>query len=186
MLAFLVMKTKKNIQSMFQKILSKGMLNFYWWEKKAKENMLLSKILRHLCIIIHYIVGENASVVIVYKLLVQKKIVKDCFKINVKPMIKIPEKGEYVRFKNYEGKIELPFIIYADFESILLPEDNWKLNPDDSHTNQYQKHVARSYGYKLVRVDDKLSEPFKSYFGEDPVYNFTKSMIKKLNIIIMW
>ena len=127
--------------------------------EEGKREYVLSKILIHLCIIIHYIVGENAFVV-VYKLLVQKKIVKDCFKINVKPMIKIPEKGEYVRFKNYEGKIKLPFIIYADFESILVPEDNWKQNPDDSHTNQYQKHVARSYGYKLVRVDDKLSEPF--------------------------
>ena len=91
--------------------------------EEGKREYVLSKILIHLCIIIHYIVGENAFVV-VYKLLVQKKIVKDCFKINVKPMIKIPEKGEYVRFKNYEGKIKLPFIIYADFESILVPEDN--------------------------------------------------------------
>ena len=43
-----------------------------------------------------------------------------------------------------------PFIIYADFESILLPENNAKQNLDESYTNKHQKHVACSYVYKLV------------------------------------
>ena len=37
------------------------------------------------------------------------------------------KKGEYVTFKNYEKKKKKsPFIIYADFESILVPENNTK------------------------------------------------------------
>ena len=32
----------------------------------------------------------------------------------------MPKKGDYVKFKNYERKIKSPFIIYADFESILV------------------------------------------------------------------
>ena len=47
-------------------------------------------------------------------------------------MIKMPKKGEYVRFKNYERKIKTIFLIYADFKRILLPEDNEKQNPDVS------------------------------------------------------
>ena len=43
----------------------------------------------------------------------------------------------------------------------------------------YQKHVACSYGYKLVCVDDKCSEPFKSYLGEDAVYNFISSVTEE-------
>ena len=39
-------------------------------------------------------------------------------------------------------------MIYADYKRTLVPEDNGKQNPDESHTNKYQKH-ARSYGYKL-------------------------------------
>ena len=39
--------------------------------------------------------------------------------------------------------------------------------------------VACSCGYKLVCVDDKLSKPFKSYLGEDTVYNFITSMIEE-------
>ena len=31
----------------------------------------------------------------------------------------MPKKGEYATFKNYERKIKSPFIIYADFETIL-------------------------------------------------------------------
>ena len=32
---------------------------------------------------------------------------------------------------------------------------------------------------KLVWVDDKFSKPFKSYFGEDAVYNFANRMIEE-------
>ena len=42
-----------------------------------------------------------------------------------------------------------PFIIYSDFESILVLEDNGKQNPEDSYTNKYQKNIACSYGYSL-------------------------------------
>ena len=38
-----------------------------------------------------------------------------------------------------------------------------------SYTKNYQKHVACSYGCKLVYVDDKFSKPFKSYLGKDAV-----------------
>ena len=55
------------------------------------------------------------------------------------------EKGEYVKFKNYERKIKSPFIIYTDFTSILVTKDNGKHNPGESHTNKYQKHAACNY-----------------------------------------
>ena len=32
--------------------------------------------------------------------------IKDCFKINGKQTIKMPKKGEYVKFKNFERKIK--------------------------------------------------------------------------------
>ena len=70
-------------------------------------------------------------------------------------------------------------MIYANFESILLLEDNGKQNPNEFHTKKYQKHISCSYGYKLVCVDDKFSNPFKSYLGEDAVSNFIISMIEE-------
>ena len=61
------------------------------------------------------------------------------------------------------------FMIYADFGSILVPEDNGKQNPKESYTNKYQK----------VYDDDKFSKPFKSYLSEDAVDNFINSMIEE-------
>ena len=78
--------------------------------------------------------------------------IKDCFNINGKQKI------------------------YADFGSILVPEDNGKQNPNESYTNKYQKHVVCSYGYKLVSVDDKFSKPVSFYLAKDAVYSFINSM----------
>ena len=89
----------------------------------------------------------------------------------------MPKKGEYVKFRNYGRKINSPFIIYADFESILVPEDNEKQNVKESYRNKYQKHIACSYGYKLVCVDDEFSKPFKTCIGKDAVYGFINDMI---------
>ena len=133
--------------------------------------------------IILYIVEENIFVVTIYKLLVQKKygkvILKTVLKLMSNKEIIMPKKGEYVKFKNYKRKIKSPFIIYADYESILIPKNNGKQNPREFYKNKYQKHIAFSYGYKLVCIDEKFSKPFQTYFRKDAVYNFVNSLIKE-------
>ena len=44
------------------------------------------------------------------------------------------KEGEYVRFNIYKRKIKPPFMIYADYENILVPQDNGKQNPDEFYT----------------------------------------------------
>ena len=44
--------------------------------------------------------------------------IKDCFKINGRQKIIRANKGKYVKFKKNERKLKLPFMVYADFESI--------------------------------------------------------------------
>ena len=58
--------------------------------------------------------------------------INDCFKIDRNQASKMPKKVEYGKFKNLERKLKSPFVIYADFESILVPEDNGKKNPNES------------------------------------------------------
>ena len=67
------------------------------------------------------------------------------------------KKGEFVKLKTMKEKLITPLIIYADFDSILVPENNGKQNAKESYTNKYPKYIACSYGYKLVCVDDKFS-----------------------------
>ena len=57
-----------------------------------------------------------------------KRHIKDCFNINGKQTIKMDKKGEYIKIKNFERKIKPPFMIYADVESILVPENDGKQN----------------------------------------------------------
>ena len=75
--------------------------------------------------------------------------INDCFKINGKKMAKMSKKGEFIKFNNYERKVKSAFMIYADFKSIPVPEDNDEQNPDESYTNKYQKQVAINYGYNI-------------------------------------
>ena len=49
--------------------------------------------------------------------------IKNCFKSNGKQRIKMLTKGEKSKFKNYDRMIKSPFMIYADFKSILVPEE---------------------------------------------------------------
>ena len=76
-------------------------------------------------------------------------------------------------------KMNSSFIIYADFESVLEPEDNGKQNSEESYKSKYQKHIACIYGLKLVCADDQFSKPFKAYLGKDVIYNFFGSIIEE-------
>ena len=60
-----------------------------------------------------------------------------------------------------------------------MPENSGKQNPEEPYTVKYQKHVACSYGYKLVCVDDRFSKPFKTYLGKNPVENFINYMTEQ-------
>ena len=91
--------------------------------------------------------------------------------------------SEFSKFKNYERKIKSPFIVYADFDSILVPENNGNQNPEKSYTNKYQKHIACSYGYQLVCVSyDKFSKPCRTYLVEDVLTMSLIILSKKVNI----
>ena len=81
--------------------------------------------------------------------------------------------------KILEKKNKHPFMTYVDFQNILVLEDNGKQNSNESYTNKYQKNVVSSYDYKLICVDDKLNKLFKSYLGNDAVYNFISSIIEE-------
>ena len=85
----------------------------------------------------------------------------NAFKRHIDLLLIVEEgKRHYVLIKYFNTCMydhTLHQLIYANFESILLPEDNGKQNPNEPYTNKYKKYVACSY-------DDKFSKLFKSYF----------------------
>ena len=109
--------------------------------------------------------------------------VNDCFELNDNQMIKISIEGETFKFKNYTRKIKLLFMIYADFESILVPKNNEKQNSEESYTNKYRSHISWSFGYKIFKVfaDDQFSKSFKSFLGQYAAYKFITNIVEESN-----
>ena len=59
-----------------------------------------------------------------------KRHFKDSFEINGRQRCQMSKKGEYVKLKNFERKIKSLFMISADFETILVPENDEEQNPE--------------------------------------------------------
>ena len=103
----------------------------------------------------------------------------DCLQINGKQSIKMPEPGSKIAFKNYRKQLPAPFVIYADFEAIT--EKVSEKAPQKSCTEQYQKHTACGYGYKVVCCyDDKFSKPIKIHRGKMAIHKFMKDMLAEV------
>ena len=75
--------------------------------------------------------------------------------------------------------MKLLFKIYANFESILVPENNGKQKSNESYRNKEKNHTGCSFGYKLVCVDDQFSKSFKSHLGQDAVHKIITNMVKE-------
>ena len=87
--------------------------------------------------------------------------------INSAQAIKMPQANDMVHFKNYHKGLEVPFVIYADFEAINEKIHGCQPNNDKSYTESHQKHKDCRYGYKVVCCyDDKYSKPAQIYRGE--------------------
>ena len=106
-----------------------------------------------------------------------------CLEVNGTQATKLLEEGTKIKFKNHRNAMPVPFVIYADFESMLVPEerkDASKSVEDISSTELYQTHKASSFGLKTVcHYDDKYSGDYQSYVGEDAAYVFLKTVIRE-------
>ena len=88
--------------------------------------------------------------------------------------IKTPVVGETTKFRTFTETDKNPFVIYADLESLfekltdttLYQTETSVQSTEEDKTEKLQKHIACSYGYKVVCCYDKsMSEPFKMYRG---------------------
>ena len=60
--------------------------------------------------------------------------------------------GAYIYFRILKKLSEAPFIIYGDFECVLMPStDNIDFGPN---TKNYRDYIVYNYGYKLVCADE--------------------------------
>ena len=82
--------------------------------------------------------------------------------------IEMPKKGDILKFKNYCNSEKVPFMIYADTESLIKPIQTCEADPEKSYTKKYQKHKPISFSYYIKCFNDNVFKPvLRSYTGED-------------------
>ena len=86
----------------------------------------------------------------------------------------MPEEGSTVSFKNHWRSERVPFIIYADTESLLKPIQNCDLDPEKKYTQKYQKHEPISFSYYIKCSYDNIlfNEEPRTYTGIDAMEKF--------------
>ena len=113
-----------------------------------------------------------------------------CIAINGVQAIKMPEKytdkngverKPCVYFKNHHKTLPVPFGIYADFECTTEKISGCQPSDRKSYTQQYQKHTACSFGYKVVcHYDKSYSGDYVIYRGKDCIQKFIKCMFEEV------
>ena len=89
--------------------------------------------------------------------------------------IEMPDKGSKLFFKNHFKSERLPFIIYADTESLIKPIQTCEPCSQSSYTKKYQKHEPISFSYYIKCFDDNVfKRRLRSYTGEDAMDKFVK------------
>ena len=88
---------------------------------------------------------------------------EDSVKINMPP----PE--TYIKFNSFLNSERAPFVVYADFESIVKPLDSCDPDPNRSYTKKYQKHEPVSFVYYIKSFNESVYPSTKrTYIKENP------------------
>ncbi|XP_030760313.1 uncharacterized protein LOC115885506 [Sitophilus oryzae] len=83
-----------------------------------------------------------------------------------------------LKFINYQKQMEVPFVIYADFECILKPlNNNEKVeDPNSSYTVKKFEHIPYSFAYYVKCSFDDAYSKFEKYRGLDSEKVFINSL----------
>ena len=102
----------------------------------------------------------------------QKNDCKHIFTLTPSTDVKVDKFGKCVpenilKFEGIEKQMRVPFVVYADFESVLKPVETVEPNPQNSYTVANLKHEPYSFAYLIkCSFNDSISK-FELYRGED-------------------
>ena len=88
---------------------------------------------------------------------------------NEKTLVLMPSKNKYIKFKNIQNTIQLPFVVYADIESYMSVKDE-----------RTESHNHLKSGYILDCLDTKYSKKCRIF---DKLEDFKDNLINELDYI---
>lgn len=97
--------------------------------------------------------------------------------------IKLPSNdNRFIKFKNFNYQLKVPFCVYADLESILKPVINQTVYTSDN-TKAYQVHEPFSIGYYFKCDFDDTKSYYRSYRGLDCTKWFAHQLEHVFNLV---
>ena len=90
-------------------------------------------------------------------------------KNNESVRVEMPKQGSTVEFKDGQSQFKVPFIMYADFESILKPMgpvDPGSLNPSQPYTNEVNQHTPSGWCIYSKFAYGDVVNPLRLYRGK--------------------
>ena len=92
--------------------------------------------------------------------------------------VEMPKQGSTVEFKDGQNQFKVPFIMYADFESILEPMDHGSSDPTKPYINEVNQHTPSGWCVYSKFVYREVVTPLRIYRGKDWIETFC-NYIKK-------
>ena len=83
------------------------------------------------------------------------------------------EKDKWLQYHDGQKQLKVPFIMYADFESILMPIN------DSQDTNKINEHIPCGFGVYSKFAYGDIQDPLKIYRGKDCVEKFINHIEKE-------
>ena len=96
-------------------------------------------------------------------------------KDNESVRVEMPKQGSTVEFKDGQNQFKVPFIMYADFESILEPMGPVELgspNPNQPYTNEINQHTPSGWCVYSKFAYGDVDNPLRIYRGKDCIETF--------------
>ena len=98
--------------------------------------------------------------------------------------VKMPKQGSTIEFKDGQNQFKVPFIMYADFESILElmgpqgtrslsdPIESPNPNPNQPYTNEVNQHMPSGWCVYSKFAYGDVDNPLRLYRGKDCIETF--------------
>ena len=101
--------------------------------------------------------------------------------------VEMPSKGSTIEFYDGQNQFKVPFMMCADFESIVMPIQGPNPDPSEAYTTKVNQHIPSgccvystfAYGGPEDPTSRDIKDPLTIYRGKDCVEEFCNHIIQE-------
>ena len=95
--------------------------------------------------------------------------------------VTLPDSGknDMLEYKEFDKQLKVPFVIYADFETLNTKLQTCIPNPSMSSTTQTTLLEPCSFAYKVVCINEKYTKPTVIFRGPDASQKLIESLVEE-------